>query len=306
MKVLLATDGSDSSMNAAKFVEGMARNNEIEVIVLTVTYTPNNQSMQPWLPEWTKAEEKRIGEFLDETRELLSPCCDSVTVLHESGATVPCILDQASATEADLIVLGAVGHSAVRRVLLGSVSDSIATHAKCSVLIVRPTVESENAPHNIVVGFDNSAASSEAVAELLELKWAPETEINVVSVVEQPFLFFGEGYAGPPMTVEPKQREAVRCEAERIASSIASDIPNTTTQTPTSDHAGSAIVEAAEGNHANLVLVGESGHSLVGEMLLGSTSKYVLRHAPCSVWISRHHQKAGDSVRQEKSSAASS
>ena len=38
----------------------------------------------------------------------------------------------------DLVVLGARGLGVVRRLLLGSVSESVLTHAACSVLIVRP------------------------------------------------------------------------------------------------------------------------------------------------------------------------
>jgi nucleotide-binding universal stress UspA family protein len=37
----------------------------------------------------------------------------------------------------DLVVLGARGLGGVRRLLLGSVSEAVLTHAACSVLIVR-------------------------------------------------------------------------------------------------------------------------------------------------------------------------
>jgi nucleotide-binding universal stress UspA family protein len=39
---------------------------------------------------------------------------------------------------ADLVVLGSRGLGGVRRLVLGSVSESVLTHAACSVLIVRP------------------------------------------------------------------------------------------------------------------------------------------------------------------------
>jgi len=59
-----------------------------------------------------------------------------------------------------------------------------------------------------------------------------------------------------------------------------------------SDHIGDSIVNVAEETNANLIVVGDTGHSLLSRFLLGSTSKYVLRHAPCSVWISRRHWNA--------------
>lgn len=48
------------------------------------------------------------------------------------------ILEMASAWPADLVILGSHGRSGFDRILLGSVSDSVSRHAKCSVQIVRP------------------------------------------------------------------------------------------------------------------------------------------------------------------------
>jgi nucleotide-binding universal stress UspA family protein len=47
------------------------------------------------------------------------------------------ILEVAAAWPADLIVVGSHGHTGIRDLLLGSVSESVARHAKCSVQIVR-------------------------------------------------------------------------------------------------------------------------------------------------------------------------
>jgi nucleotide-binding universal stress UspA family protein len=45
---------------------------------------------------------------------------------------------------ADLIVLGPHGMSGIERLLLGSVSQAVAMHAKCSVEIVRPRFAGED------------------------------------------------------------------------------------------------------------------------------------------------------------------
>ncbi|MDG6934563.1 MAG: universal stress protein, partial [Nitrososphaerota archaeon] len=47
------------------------------------------------------------------------------------------IVDYAERQGADLIVLGTRGMGNLKRALLGSVSTGVATHAHCSVLIVR-------------------------------------------------------------------------------------------------------------------------------------------------------------------------
>jgi len=61
----------------------------------------------------------------------------SVTTKVLSGPPKGVILEEAEALGADLIVVGSHGHGALERFLLGSVSQSVALHAKCSVEIVR-------------------------------------------------------------------------------------------------------------------------------------------------------------------------
>jgi nucleotide-binding universal stress UspA family protein len=53
------------------------------------------------------------------------------------GGAKEVILDEAERWGADLIVVGSHGHHGLRRFLLGSVSRAVASHARCSVEIVR-------------------------------------------------------------------------------------------------------------------------------------------------------------------------
>ena len=54
-----------------------------------------------------------------------------------SGSPKRVILEEADAFGADLIVVGSHGHGMLERFLLGSVSQAVALHPKCSVEIVR-------------------------------------------------------------------------------------------------------------------------------------------------------------------------
>ena len=60
-----------------------------------------------------------------------------ITTAVIDGSPAQVILREAEAFSADLIVVGSHGHGAVAGFLLGSVSQSVALHAKCSVEIVR-------------------------------------------------------------------------------------------------------------------------------------------------------------------------
>ena len=52
-------------------------------------------------------------------------------------------------------------------------------------------------------------------------------------------------------------------------------------------HAGAAIVDDAREMEADLVVVGNRGHGTIESMLLGSVSRHVVSHAPCSVLVGR-------------------
>lgn len=301
MKVLLAIDGSVASTQAAKFIGSLAKKNPVDMTVLTVSYASADYSLQPWFPEWAAHENSRAESLLADAKKELETACRSVKTVHASGAAVPAILNESKESGADLIVLGATGHSAISRALLGSVSDTVASRAECSVLIVRPPTSDAgdcDSPdcESLVLGYDKSIASREAAAELMEWNFSRDTRVEVVCIVQSPFVYVGEGYVADPITVRPEQIADASETAERMACQIAEHFPHTNSHTHVSDHIGNAIVQTAEKESADLIVVGDAGHTMLGELLLGSTSKYVLRHAHCSVWISRHHYNTANKL----------
>ena len=60
-----------------------------------------------------------------------------ITAKILKGSPMEVILDEAESWDADLIIVGSHSYRAAERALLGSVSQTVATHAKCSVEIVR-------------------------------------------------------------------------------------------------------------------------------------------------------------------------
>jgi nucleotide-binding universal stress UspA family protein len=53
------------------------------------------------------------------------------------GAAGPALVAAALELHAELIVVGTVGRTGIRRLLLGSVAEMVVSHAPCSVLVVR-------------------------------------------------------------------------------------------------------------------------------------------------------------------------
>ena len=81
---------------------------------------------------------------LKATEELVEWVADSlVSYGFQAGTAVKpgdpreVIVNEATDWQADLIVMGAYGHSGVRNWQIGSVAESVAKHARCSVELVR-------------------------------------------------------------------------------------------------------------------------------------------------------------------------
>ena len=75
--------------------------------------------------------------------------------------------------------------------------------------------------------------------------------------------------------------------ADALEQPVSRLVRTTRIKTMTSDHIGEAIVKYAEDNNCDLLVVGDSHRSFLNRVFLGSTSRYVLRHAGCSVAIAR-------------------
>lgn len=73
---------------------------------------------------------------LQDTAQALRDRGLAVTALQVQGSIAETIVSEATRLAAELIVLGSHGHGALRRALLGSVSEGVLHRATCPVLIV--------------------------------------------------------------------------------------------------------------------------------------------------------------------------
>ncbi len=150
MKVLLATDGSDCSVGAVHSVANRPwpAGTVIRVLSVEELMVADNQmtasslsSMYPasLLEELIKDAHDRASSAVQTAKEILVRGGMNVVNDHSTPLGEPrgVILDTARAWGADLIVLGSHGRRGLDHLLLGSVSESVAIHADCSVEVVR-------------------------------------------------------------------------------------------------------------------------------------------------------------------------
>lgn len=148
MKILLAVDGSPCSDAAIEEVSGRPWPDGSSIKVLTAFELPVPPTPEGWaLPanyfeEMDVALRTQAQNIVDEAIAKLKrklPKTISIDAQMLPGSPRAAILDEAESWGADLIVVGSHGYRAWERFLLGSVSQSVVSHAKCSVEVVRCT-----------------------------------------------------------------------------------------------------------------------------------------------------------------------
>jgi nucleotide-binding universal stress UspA family protein len=143
MKILLAIDDSKLSDAAIQAVIRQARSRDTEVRVLHVVEPPSllvardMGGYDPALDAVWGEETKQAQALVAKTAETLRSHGIDVTTAVQQGDPKSIIIDTSEEWHADLVVLGSHGRKALDRFLMGSVSEAVARHARCSVEIVR-------------------------------------------------------------------------------------------------------------------------------------------------------------------------
>jgi len=148
LKVLLAVDGSEGSRHATEALAARPWPSGAEVRVFSVVELGMSALQASFeIPafdtehlETQRAEAmKRTEEAVDSALKILEAAglstSESISVLAASPKEL--ILQEAAEWPADWIVLGSHGSSGLSRFLIGSTSETVATHATCSVEVVR-------------------------------------------------------------------------------------------------------------------------------------------------------------------------
>lgn len=136
--ILLAIDGSASSIRAEEFAESLAIQYHAQVIVAHA-YNPIPTNLgEPYLSHMQNKEiEAAQSLVLGAAKRLQAAGVGKVDTNFMEGSPAEVILRLANSRKPDLIVMGARGLSSWQGIILGSVSMAVAQRAECPVLIVK-------------------------------------------------------------------------------------------------------------------------------------------------------------------------
>jgi nucleotide-binding universal stress UspA family protein len=143
-KIVVGVDGSEQSKDALRFAleEGELRDATVVAVhAWTLPVAPVDETLVP-----TPVDYPALFQELQEAADgLLESVVEEVTGAEGTGVRVervavegpPAAVLLDAAADAGLIVVGSSGHGGFAKLLLGSVSEHVARHAPCPVLIHR-------------------------------------------------------------------------------------------------------------------------------------------------------------------------
>lgn len=153
-KILVAVDGSEGAKRASSVALGLAEKMSAELTVLYAITPPATYSGAPYPTiggiSPPPLSQREIDSLYSYSRKIASDIVNDVaaqakkreinvkTEIPEGVASVvETIINHADKNNADLIVVGTRGLGGFKKLLLGSVSSGVVSHANCPVLVVR-------------------------------------------------------------------------------------------------------------------------------------------------------------------------
>jgi len=145
MKILIGVDGSRYSDAALDEVLRRSWPDGSEILILNAFELPLAVTPEVWaLPpnyyeRLDRISREQADAIVKDAIEKLSALGDLIIITGKTvmGSPRSVILDEAESWKPDLIVVGSHGYPTWERLLLGSVSQAVVSHAKCSVEVVR-------------------------------------------------------------------------------------------------------------------------------------------------------------------------
>lgn len=143
-KILVSVDGSEYSLNAAKYAIRIAKDEKAQLFCIHV--------ITPQIPYgYASAAASTRGQYHEEIKDKVESWFDKIKdiakaedivdvkteIFIDVKSVIESIIDYASRKNIDLIVVGTRGRTGLKRFLIGSVANGVVQHAHCPVLLVR-------------------------------------------------------------------------------------------------------------------------------------------------------------------------
>lgn len=286
--IVVGVDGSPSSRLAAQWAAQEAKARDLPVLLAAAYIVPQFLYAEGMVPSRAMFEELegQAQGFIDDAAAAIREVTTEVELmqqLHE-GSPISMLLELSK--EADMVVIGSRGLGGIAGALLGSVSASLVGHAHCPVVVLREDMDLAAEHNRIVVGADGSPVSALAVQTAYQEADAHGSELVAVNAWLDRAV--ASSLAGMNLSnldweqAKAEQRQVVQEELEKYDDDYESITPQIVIRRESPEM---ALAEVGKGTR--MIVVGSHGRGGFTGMLLGSTSRALLRLSPVPLMVVR-------------------
>ncbi len=274
-RILCPVDFSEHSATALRVAGGIAKAFESEVVVLHVQRleapvyftVAQVQALKTQLRRSLRAAKQQVAAFA--SKHLTEAVKQTVLVMEDDP--VAAILKTAHDWDADLIAMGTHGRGGLTRVRLGSIAESVLHQAEAPILTVGPHTKlppTVDAPiRRVLCPVNYSPSSQTALEHAAALAAKTGAELIVAHIEENP--------------VGKNEQASLEQLCKWVPANIRAHCA--VKEVVKQGSAAQQIVDEAEKSNADLLVIGAQPRSLLGTVLLGSTTDLVIRGAACPV-----------------------
>ena len=292
--ILLAMDGSESATDALRWAAAEAALRQQPLVIVNV-YSPRIGGY-PGDASGALLEVLRTSSaevLTDAVAAVKAHQPDlTVTALTRTGGVIPLLIEEARGKE--LAVVGSRGLGGFTGLLLGSVGMGLASHAPCPVAVIRGTapLPSVGSPAPVVVGVDGSHDADRALLAAFREARLRRCPLRVVHAWQDPTTDIYTTDDNHRVKLEEFDESAWRSYAATtldagLAPTLATFPDVEVEQVVDWRRPTIALQDLAKG--AQLLVVGSRGRGAFKGLVMGSTSRVMIQHAPCPVLVVPSH-----------------
>ena len=285
MKILLPIDGSEYSKNAIDFVASrttvLGNNPTIELLNIQVPL-PARASRLVGREALDRYYEEEADKVFTSARKVLKRDNITVTEAYRIGAPDEMIAQEADKLPADLIVMGSRGLTALKGLIMGSVTTGGLARTKCPVLLLRGKEAPLTDALRVGIAVDGSKYGMAAVNHVLKAidffgKGAQFYLINVVNDYAGAVMPDMAGMALPALS----ESEVLELQKKEFAETVDPLRPLfekaglKPTEVCLVGNPSDEIAAFAKKNKLDLIVMGSHGYTRFKSAVMGSTATHI-------------------------------
>ncbi|MHB0867412.1 MAG: universal stress protein [Thermoleophilia bacterium] len=279
VKILVAFDGSESSVNALRQAMALAEKEHSWIKVVAVVPTFEGDLELVGVRDVEGVITGQVSDLVNSAKQIAGPDVPNLITNIEHGEAYEKILEVAEKDNCDLIVMGRRGLRRLERMLMGSVTARVVAHARADVLVV-PHDNVVDLDH-IILATDGSAHSEAALQRALYFADTYGKSLTALAVVDM----LPEYYADATDLMDKRDREGLAVLA-RVKQTAADAGVEISTELLHGDPA-EEITAYARKDGTGMIFVGSRGRSGLKKMLLGSVAEKIIGLADGPVFVAK-------------------